>query len=52
MLMKFVAEFQNNGKVLDLEGTLEIDYLVKLSCFTIDKTKISKKLSNLPKDIH
>lgn len=25
--MKFVAEFQNNGKVLDLEGTLEIDYL-------------------------
>lgn len=52
MFSLFVAEFQNNEKVLDLEGTLEIDYLVKHPCFTIDKTKISKKLSNLPKDIH
>lgn len=44
----FVTEFQNE-KLLELEGTLERNYLVKL---TIDKTQDSKKFSDLPKDIH
>jgi len=59
MFPLFVTEFWNKEvfsfqweKVLDLEGTLKIDHVVKRLYFTTEKTQDSKKFSDLPKDIH
>lgn len=36
-------------KILDLEGTLEVDHLVKLLYFAIEKTKIQRSLVICPR---